>query len=577
MSAGRPLRWLVAGWLAASLALAGCATVPTSGPVEKHTPQATGVNSGVHVDPLPPSDGASQLLVVEGFLHAMSTYQPDYAVARQYLTEAASRTWHPESGVQVYADGFPPTETETSVVLSVRVTGQVDKVGSYSPVGSDAPLLRQDFGLQKNEQGQWRITKPPEGLLVSRYAFTTGFVGVNLYFLDPDGSVLVPDPRFFAAGDQSLEAAVSALLAGPSDWLAPAVRKTITSGVSVSDVSVDSSGTANVTLGGAAVRLSTDQRRTLLAELAYTLTSFSQVSAIRVTVGDDTWRDDSGQAIIRPDTFSQLSPIGSVTQRALYVVKDRKVKRLDDPSSSDDFADVEVGLSHPEQIAVNRVQDEVAATTAEGTRLLVGKTGSDKATTLRTGESGLLRPEYARNGELWSPAASGPDGLVVFKGGERLKVRLGSQPVPDVPVRALSLSPDGVRVAMIVEQGGQSVVGLARVERSEGQVTLAGWKVVDLQAITGNSGEAMDVGWASATELVVLQAGEDETGVLRVSQNGATSADIGPSEALELTEVAVAPQRVVVAMSPAGTVYRRDGEFNWNLVVAGAEAVAYSG
>ncbi|MCB0912540.1 MAG: GerMN domain-containing protein, partial [Propionibacteriaceae bacterium] len=561
---------LVAAWLAGLLALAGCATVPTSGPVENHSPQATGVNSGVRVDPLPPADGASQLLVVEGFLHAMGTYQPDYAVARQYLTESASRSWHPESGVQVYADGFPPTETETSVVLSVRLTGTMDAAGSYAPVSTEAPLLRQDFDLIKNEAGQWRINNPPEGLLVSRYAFTTGFVGVSLYFVDPDATVLVPDPRFFATGEQTLVETVRALLDGPSDWLAPAVRKTVTSGVTVSTVSVDSAGTAEVALGGAAVRLNDDQRRILLAELAYTLTGFSQVSGIRVTVGADTWRDDSGQAIIRPDTFSELSPVGSPAQRTLYLVKDRKLQRLSDPSAWDDFADVEVGFSRPEQIAVNPAQDEATATAADGSRLTSSKIGTDKATVLRTGESGLLRPDYARNGELWSPSASGPDGLQVFKGNQRLKVRIGTDPVPDVPVRALSVSPDGVRVAMVVSQGGLGIVGLARVERSEGQVTLSGWTVVDLQAITGNPGEAMDVGWSSATDLVVLQAGEDETSVLRVSQDGATSTDIGPSEALELTELAVAPQRVVVAMNPDGTVYRRDGEFNWNLAVAAA-------
>ena len=66
----RSTNW-VAMPMALLLMLAGCATVPTSGPVEHHTPQAAGVNSGVHVDPLPPANGASQLLVVEGFLHAM--------------------------------------------------------------------------------------------------------------------------------------------------------------------------------------------------------------------------------------------------------------------------------------------------------------------------------------------------------------------------------------------------------------------------------------------------------------------------------------------------------------------------
>jgi len=577
VSAVRSVRWLLAGCLAVLLVLGGCATVPTSGPVEHHTPQATGVNSGVDVDPLPPADGASQLLVVEGFLHAMSTYQPNYGVARQYLTEAASRTWKPESGVQVYADGAPPTETETSVVLSARVTGRLDAAGSYSPVGSDAAPPKQDFGLVQNDAKQWRISNPPSGLLVSRYAFTTGFVAVSLYFSDPDGSVVIPDPRFFAAGDQAPEAAVRALLNGPSAWLAPAVRKTVTSGVIVTKVSVDPVGTADVTLGGAAARLSPEQQRTLLAELAYTLTGFDQISAIRVTADGSAWRDDQGQTIIRPDTFSQLSPIGTVAQRALYVVKDHKVERMRDPGSRDDLEDVEVSLPRPEQIAVNRAQDEVAAITNSGTRLVVGKVGSDKLTVLRTGESGLIRPDYARNGELWSPAAAGRAGLAVFKGGQRLKVRFGTNPVPEATIEALSVSPDGARVAIIVRKDGQSVVGLARIERSEGAVTLSGWTVLDLQPITGNPGAAMDVGWASVTELVLLQAGESGTGVLRVSQDGATSADIGPSEALGFAQVAVAPQRVVVARKADGNVYRRDGEFNWNLAFAAVDCVVYSG
>lgn len=68
---------------ALAVLLTGCASVPTTGPVAHHTPQAVSVDGGVRVDPLPPSEGASPLLIVEGFLHAMSTYQPDYAVARQ--------------------------------------------------------------------------------------------------------------------------------------------------------------------------------------------------------------------------------------------------------------------------------------------------------------------------------------------------------------------------------------------------------------------------------------------------------------------------------------------------------------
>ncbi|MGC3993160.1 MAG: LpqB family beta-propeller domain-containing protein [Propionicimonas sp.] len=572
----RPRRGGAAALACALVVLSGCATVPTSGDVAHHTPQASGVNSGVQVDPLPPADGASQLLVVEGFLHAMGTYQPDYRVARQYLTEAASATWDPESGVQVYADGSPPTETEQSVVLSARVTGKVDAAGTYTPVGNDAPPLRQDFGLVKNSAGQWRISSPPAGLLVSRYAFTTGFVAVTLHFTDPAGSVLVPEPRFFAAGDQALEAAVNAQLAGPGAWLAPAVRKTETKGLTVDAVEVDSTGMAEVELGGDTGRLTSDEKRTLLAELTYTLSGFSQVSTVQVTADGEAWRDDAGQSVVRTDSFAGLAPVAASSPRTLFVVKDRKVQRLKDMTDWDDLAEVSASLAHPEQVAVNADLSEVAATSQSATRLQVARTDSDKVTLLRTG-AGLLRPDYARDGELWSPAEAGVASLQVFKGEQRLKVTLGAEPVPTLKVRALSLSPDGTRVALILADGSQTRLGLATVERGDGEVTVSGWRPLDLSVVTGSSGTAIDVGWVTATELVVLQASDEGTNVFRVSQDGASSTDIGPSENLTLSQLAVVPQRPVAALSPTGNVYRRDGEFNWNLAIASVDAVAWSG
>jgi hypothetical protein len=584
-------RWVAAG-LGMLLAVGGCATVPTSGPVEHHTPQANGVNSGVQVDPLPPSDGASQLLVVEGFLHAMSVYQPNYAIAREYLTEAASNAWHPGAGVQIYADGFPPTEYNQTVALPAPLSGKLDATGRYQSMSGDATpgyapgkSNVHNFTLVKNDAGQWRIANPPEGLLVSRYVFTTSFVAVNLHFLDAGGDVLVPDPRFFAVGDQAVDAAVEAQLAGPSEWLTPAVRKVDTKGVTLLGADVDDTGVADVTLGGSADRLPVEQRRTLLAELTYTLSAFTQVSAVRVTAGGQAWRDDTGQSIVRRDAFSQVAPAGAVT-RALFLVKDHKLQRLVDTSDWDTFADVDAPLPRPEQVAASRDLNGFATITQKGTRLQTAQSGSTKVHTLRTG-TGLLRPSFSRSGELWSPAASGLSGLQVFKGEQRLPVTVQapekSSNLVNQPVVAMSLSPDGVRVAMILRRGSGTVVGLARVERgADGGVVIGGWRSIDVAATTGTAGRALDLGWVTETKLLVLQssdsgAGESETSsVVQVSEDGATATDIGPSEAADLTRLAVAPGRAV-ALGANGGVYRLDGEFNWNLVIAAVDAVAYSG
>ncbi|MGB7964545.1 MAG: hypothetical protein WCF12_16505, partial [Propionicimonas sp.] len=124
-------RWFRDGLVALLLAglLAGCATVPTAGMVRSHDAPDEQVNSSVQVAPVPPAEGASEMLVVEGFLHAMGTDESGYQIAREYLTLAASSSWHPETGASVYADGTLPTETESSVVLLAAVVGTLDSGG----------------------------------------------------------------------------------------------------------------------------------------------------------------------------------------------------------------------------------------------------------------------------------------------------------------------------------------------------------------------------------------------------------------------------------------------------------------
>lgn len=564
-------RWWLAG-LAVVLALAGCATVPTSGPVQHHTPDANGVETGVRVDPLPPADGASQLLVVEGFLHAMGVYQPDYAVARQYLTAAASAAWRPDSGVQVYSDLYPPSESDQTVVLNAPLTGTIDPSGRYQPASGQ---LRHDFGLVKDSADQWRISKPPDGLLVSRYLFTTSFVATNLHFVDRGGSVLVPDPRFFAAGEQAFAAAVRAQLDGPSQWVRPAVRELDTASLSVGALALDSFGTLDIPLGRDADRLSLAERRLVLAELAYTMTGFPQVNAIRVTGAGQLWRTETGATEAGRDAFGSLSPANVDAPRGLFLHRGGELQRARNPSTWSDFDAVEVALARVERFAVRSDLQEVAAVTGGGSRLEVAAVGGGKARLRRSG-SGLLRPDYARNGELWSPTTGRPAALRVFNGDTAVPVDAGA--LPDRPVVAAKLSPDGVRLALALRRGEATEVGLALVERRDDGIVLTGWRPLDVTVAAGTAGRALDLGWVSDVELAVLQTGmAGDNSVIRVREDGATVSDIGPSEAPALTQLAVVPGRPAAALATGGAAYRFDNEFNWSLSITGVDALAYSG
>ena len=567
----RSTNWLAAPF-ALVLALTGCATVPTSGPVEHHTPQAAGVNTGVHVDPLPPADGASQQLVVEGFLHAMGVYQPNYGVAREYLTPTASEGWQPESGVEVYTESDQLVESDQGVALSYVQVGSVDSSGIYL---SDNTNKRYIFELAKDSAGQWRIVNPPTGLMVSRYMFTTNYTAVSLHFLSASGDVLVPDPRFFASGEQAPAAVVRAQLDGPSAWLAPVVQKVVTADVGVDGVTVQADGVADVRLAAAAAALPLEQRTALLSELAYTMTGLPAVSAVQVSAGGQPWKSDFGTAQVAPQTFASRSPTNTSAPRVLFAISDGKLKRLRDPSRWDDLIEVASGVEKPEQIAVRSDLGEVAAVTGSGTQLVTAPIGTGKPKVLRVG-SALLRPDYARNGELWSFAASGPDSLQVYRDGAAQKVDASA--LPKGAVVAAKVSQDGARIAVAVRLGNRTEVGLAVVVRTQGSVRLTGWHAIDLTMNTGTAGRAIDVGWVSATDLAILQVAiGGQTSVIRVSQDGAAATDIGPSNSGSVEQLAVIPGRTSLALDAGGGVYRFDGEFTWTLSLTIVEALAYSG
>ena len=88
--------------VASLLGAAGCVNVPTSGPIEKVEGQQQGCQNCVNVEVAPPAPGDEPRQIVEGYLRATSNYQPNYSVARQFLTRMAAEKWSPEGGVSIY-------------------------------------------------------------------------------------------------------------------------------------------------------------------------------------------------------------------------------------------------------------------------------------------------------------------------------------------------------------------------------------------------------------------------------------------------------------------------------------------
>ena len=569
----RRSRWSLVAVALAVLA-AGCATVPTSGPVAHHTQQVPNVEAGVHVDPLPPAENASQLLVVEGFLHAMSTYQPNYAVARQYLTEEASATWKPESGVEIYGDGYPPTEGGQTVMLQAPRVGSLDRSGAFTAATGQTPDgIKHDFEPVQDANGQWRISNPPAGLLVSRYVFTSGFPQVKLHYLDSELGVLVPELRYFAAGNQAMAEAVRAQLGAPSAWLAPAVQQVNTGGMSAESVSVDDTGHARVTLSMGAENLDGTERDLLLAQITATLGSFSHITSVEVSSGSQVLSTQTGLSQLDPDHFGELSPENTSAPRALVVRRGGEIVRLSE-SNWADTTPLDVRLTSPEQIAVRSDLGEASATTASATLVQSSAVG-EKARTVRKGKQ-LLRPDYARNGELWTLGRAGLSTLKVLRNGKAAKVEV--EELPDRRLVAAKLSPDGARIALVFQAGEGTEVGLAVVARHDNQIRLTRWRPLSLVQSPGTSAKVLDVGWASPTQIASLQRTvTGDTSVIRLEQDSSSATDIGPTKTSSLVRLSVVPGRKAVALTGSGNGYRFEGEFDWSMALTAVDDVSYSG
>ena len=75
-------------WLLLVALLAGCVSIPDSGPLEPGGGASQAPSGEVEIEPEPPVADGSPATIVEGFLHAMANYRTDYSVAREYLAES---------------------------------------------------------------------------------------------------------------------------------------------------------------------------------------------------------------------------------------------------------------------------------------------------------------------------------------------------------------------------------------------------------------------------------------------------------------------------------------------------------
>lgn len=546
-----PARWsrgLVALLAACLLVLlTGCVDLPRRGPVEGGPAQAAPDPAFRFLAEGPPP-GASPEQVVEGFLRASAAFDDDSATARLFLTPRAARSWRPTERVAVIAatglvvggtaspvpvgEAGRPTSTATQgTVRTVRVTaplvGEVDRRGRWTTApprtsySVDLDVVRAD--------GVWRLSDPPDEVVVGRDVFRQVYRAYPLTFLDPTRTALVPEVRWFPGRSPSATLLVSELLAGPSEWLAGAVATAFPEGTELLSsppaVPLDPGGTAVVDLSDEARAADPGQRLLMLAQLRATLRPVPGVREVQLS--------SAGSALDVPDT--DLGLLGAPTAVGPPVVlSGGRVARLDGDGAELVPGLLDVSSLLPSDPAVG-VDGLFAVLVQQRGRLLVGVPDeSEEGPGLRGVVAGedLVPPSVDVRGWVWTtPAAAGGAVLAVDAAGD---VRTVAAPwLEGRRVLALQVSRDGARAVVASTDGdGGAHLDVAGVVRDPDGAPLR-LDVPDAPPLPGLV-SVSDAGWQDATTVVAIGAVEEGSEqLLRVAVDGSEVRAVEVPEGVE--------------------------------------------
>lgn len=542
--------------------LTGCLRMPESGPVvvNRQTPTASD-QTGPFIEPAPPAAGESPAEIVRHFLDAMMASSLQTSVARQFLTREAASTWDPEAETIVYGSAAPSGDTDT-VEVSLTGVNRLDRNGSW--VGREEvgrlrfPIVRQD--------GEYRIAQVPNALVVPERWFVLRFRQLSLYYFDPTGSILVPEPVYVPRGEQLATSAVTALLAGPPEREEgdPAVvtRTFAPPGLTVElSVVVDGEGVARVVLQGDPTGIDRDVLPLFLAQLAWTLRQDPQVRFLTLTIGGEPVALPGAVNRLSVDFGSPYDPTVADASSLLFGLRSGRLVRASPGAEESLGGPLGRTAYGVREVAVDFEATRVAAVTSDGRRILL--TGVDDPTArveeVLSGGVDLSKPSWDAHGDLWVLDRRSSGGRVALIGPDGVR-SITLTGVTGAQARRLLVSRDGSRYAAIVRDGSTDTVVVGRIARGADGAPTRGVAARGVYPGVGETGlRVSSFGWVAADRLAVVlrvTEGRDQIRVIGVDAGPANLDLPGSSRLLGSTVT-----RLVTSPKLDAPLYARTQDF----------------
>jgi WD40 repeat protein len=547
---------------AALLVVTGCASIPSSSRpqviAESVPTSSPAEQDDLRYDEIVPRPGEAPEDIVRDFLRASGSFDRNHARARAYLTAGANTSWKDGNGAAILEDApyLDPRNNGAVVQMTAQQQGSLRDDGSYVPGPAPYPYL---FRLKK-VNGNWRIDNPPNGLLIEQATFEAAYHPYEIYFLDSTRTRVVPDIRWYAAASDTLPTLlVTAIERGPSQWLTDGVLSDL-NGVTLQNNIEQESDRVKVYLTGL-----DEQADTLtaggFAQLVWTL---DQVGVGGVEVYSDgqllTPRNAPSRSLQQLSDWRSFDPDGLTVASTGYFIRNGAVWTTQDKPVAGS-----AGRSSFEALSVGVSMDQRSLAVVRGSSdgkqvLYVGGLGSLHRTV--TGAS-LTTPTWGLGTrEVWT-VRDGRDVLLVPLTGTAVPV--GVEKFDQIGhIRALTLSRDGSRVAIVGGPDGQEKLWIGVVTRDSGQA-----RIEKLRELTVGDNPVTGVSWSDALGLVALtRSGGQDTSVYAVDAAGATDPRLIPTTGLPgpPSAIAAGPSLPLLTIAADGLWRTPTAEDTWTKV-----------
>ena len=509
---------LLAVLLTGAMVLTGCVDIPESSSPQPI--QAFDRKRPTNVVPAPKRSDNPET-VARNFVKAMSDPAAGHRSARKFMTPEASQGWDDQGEMTVIRNVDVTIDERTENAVRLRITG--DKTGVLSAEGSlhpEAGSVVIAVSLSK-VRGAWRVSGDvPAGTFTDASQFLTAYRQVDLFFPDRTMTRLVADPRWLFGAEAEPSAVVNRLLGGPTAVLDGAVASGAARGVNLVGPVTTANDVLTVPLGNV-TDTDAKSRTVLAAQIVWTLDYAGISGTYRITADgaalvsgrDEGWRSAD---------VSSFEPAPSHKDQPLHLVRNGALTRMTGGRAVAVRGDFGT-MRDISAAAISADLSQAAAVVDRGGRrtLMVGPYNG-RAVEAADGAT-MTTPSYGAATDTGYVAVDGRPYQWIYDAntGSARSGPLDASAVAAVapgPITDLQVSPDGVRVALIV--GGRVLMAVISVnDRGVPSLTGVYEPAPDLV------GEAVGVAWSTTKSLYIARRGED-TPVWRASIAGTQSYEL---------------------------------------------------